>query len=241
MSLRRAAAEDVAVDAEPAETAASAEQQQQQPAKLALDDIAVGQTFDGVVVRCPRRASAHHRRTGGDGRSAADVPCRCAACAYRTPRRRSSGATLMERGPASQVNIVPFGCFVDIGATTDGMVHISQLSNEYSDTVDAVVSKGNKVQVHVLSVDKAGNRISLSMKDPNQEQSQAGDTGADRGPPSPVHSPTRPACQGLQLIGIMMRERLLQLTWRPCIVKGPRNECKILAESATPFGCRLWG
>ncbi len=61
-------------------------------------------------------------------------------------------------------SIVDFGAFVDIGATTDGLVHISELSEERINKVTDVVQEGLEVTVRVLSIDKKRNRISLTMR-----------------------------------------------------------------------------
>ena len=61
-------------------------------------------------------------------------------------------------------NVTAFGAFVDVGVHQDGLVHISQLADQYvSDPAD-IVKVGQKVQVTVVEVDLNRNRISLSMK-----------------------------------------------------------------------------
>lgn len=61
-------------------------------------------------------------------------------------------------------NVIDFGAFVDIGVHQDGLVHISQLSNKrfVKHPLD-VVSVGDIVEVKVLTVDVAKNRIQLTM------------------------------------------------------------------------------
>ncbi|MHB1454033.1 MAG: Tex family protein [Saccharofermentanales bacterium] len=61
-------------------------------------------------------------------------------------------------------NVSAFGAFVDIGVHQDGLVHISQLSDQFVKDPTAVVSAGQKVKVRVLGVDMEKKRISLSMK-----------------------------------------------------------------------------
>lgn len=61
-------------------------------------------------------------------------------------------------------NVVDFGAFVDIGVKQDGLVHISELSNKFVESVSSVVSVGDQVRVKVLSVDIDRHKISLSMK-----------------------------------------------------------------------------
>ena len=61
-------------------------------------------------------------------------------------------------------NVTNFGAFVDIGVHQDGLVHISELSTRYVRDPREVVQVGQIVQVKVLGVDPALQRISLSMK-----------------------------------------------------------------------------
>lgn len=61
-------------------------------------------------------------------------------------------------------NIMDFGCFVDIGVHTDGLVHISELSEKFIRHPLDIVHVNDIVTVRVLSVDTKKNRIALSMK-----------------------------------------------------------------------------
>ena len=61
-------------------------------------------------------------------------------------------------------NIAQFGAFVDIGAEQDGLVHISELSEDRVRRVEDVVRVGQEVEVTILDVDRNRKRISLSMK-----------------------------------------------------------------------------
>jgi len=61
-------------------------------------------------------------------------------------------------------NVVDFGAFVDIGVHQDGLVHISELSENFVRNPMDVVSVGDIVKVRVLEVDPKRKRISLSMK-----------------------------------------------------------------------------
>ncbi len=62
--------------------------------------------------------------------------------------------------------LMDFGAFVTILPGKDGLVHISQLSDERVKNVNDVLSEGDTVRVKVLEVDKQG-RIRLSMRDVN--------------------------------------------------------------------------
>lgn len=60
--------------------------------------------------------------------------------------------------------LMDFGAFVTILPGKDGLVHISQISNERVEKVSDKLSEGDEVQVKVLEVDRQG-RVRLSMKE----------------------------------------------------------------------------
>lgn len=66
--------------------------------------------------------------------------------------------------------IMNFGAFVTILPGKDGLVHISQISEERVENVTDELAEGDKVRVQVLEVDKQG-RIRLSMKAVSQDGS----------------------------------------------------------------------
>ncbi|WP_260986476.1 Tex family protein [Paenibacillus xylanexedens] len=67
-------------------------------------------------------------------------------------------------------NVIDFGAFVDIGIKSDGLVHISQLSNGYVKHPMDVVSVGDNVTVWVMNVDTKKGRVGLTMKKPASAQ-----------------------------------------------------------------------
>ncbi|XP_041006683.1 polyprotein of EF-Ts, chloroplastic isoform X2 [Juglans microcarpa x Juglans regia] len=61
-------------------------------------------------------------------------------------------------------SIQPFGAFVDFGAFTDGLVHVSRLSDSYVKDVGSIVSVGQEVQVRLVEANMETGRISLTMR-----------------------------------------------------------------------------
>nr|VDD48617.1 unnamed protein product [Brassica oleracea] len=84
-----------------------------------------------------------------------------------------AGATFTGKVRAIQ----PFGAFIDFGAFTDGLVHVSQLSDTFVKDVASVVSIGQEVKVRLVEADIEAKRISLTMRsndDPPKRQSGGG-------------------------------------------------------------------
>ena len=65
-------------------------------------------------------------------------------------------------------SLTSYGAFVDIGGV-DGMVHVSELSWSRIKNTAEVVSVGDKVNVYVISFDAEKKKISLGMKDRNED------------------------------------------------------------------------
>ena len=61
-------------------------------------------------------------------------------------------------------NVTAFGCFVDVGVHQDGLVHISQMANDFVADPMNRVKPGDIVSVRVISIDEKRGRIGVSMK-----------------------------------------------------------------------------
>lgn len=60
-------------------------------------------------------------------------------------------------------DIMQYGVFVKLNEGKSGLVHISEVSNEYVEDINQVVKKGDTVKVKILSIDDNG-KIALSIK-----------------------------------------------------------------------------
>jgi protein Tex len=68
------------------------------------------------------------------------------------------------------LNVVDFGAFVDVGLPDSGLVHVSQLSNQFVRDPHDVVAVGDRVQVWVTAIDADRRRVSLTMVQPGTER-----------------------------------------------------------------------
>ena len=78
-------------------------------------------------------------------------------------------------------NVTAFGAFVDIGVHQDGLVHLSELSDNFVSDPASVVKAGDRLQVTVIGVDRARGRISLSAKSNPTIGAAAAGAGAGAG------------------------------------------------------------
>jgi ribosomal protein S1 len=68
------------------------------------------------------------------------------------------------RAVGTVVSIERYGAFVDIGAERSGLVHVSEMGDDYVARPEDVVKVGERVEVVVLEADRQKKQIRLSMK-----------------------------------------------------------------------------
>ncbi len=100
------------------------------------------------------------------------------------------------------LNVVDFGCFVDIGMHDSGLVHVSHIADRFVRDPHEVVAVGDIVKTWVLLVDKERRRVSLSMIPPGTERQRRGPrsekpaegaaSGPSAAPPHPEQRERRP-------------------------------------------------
>lgn len=61
-------------------------------------------------------------------------------------------------------NVIDFGAFVDIGLKNDGLIHISQMSEEYIKHPSEVLQVGDIIKCYVLEINKEKKKVALTLK-----------------------------------------------------------------------------
>lgn len=84
--------------------------------------------------------------------------------------------------------ITAYGAFVDIGASTDALLHVSRLSNEFVSNVEDVVKAGDAVNVRIVQVDAGKNQIAVSMLSEEDEAANKTARGGGRRKDRPQRS-----------------------------------------------------
>ncbi len=60
--------------------------------------------------------------------------------------------------------LTDFGAFVEIETGIEGMIHVSEMSEERVEKPSDVLKKGDKVKAMIISIDKDAKKIALSIK-----------------------------------------------------------------------------
>ena len=164
-----------------------------------------------ALLAAPCAAFAPLARTGGRAarapvvvrsEEAGEAAAEPAAAAAPRPRRPRGGKPLTDFEPEMVVDgevkaVMKYGAFVDIGAASDGLVHISQLAEGFVSDPTTIVSVGDKVTVRVLSIDTAKNQLALSMKEKGADGGGRGGRGGAGGRRGPSRAQRKAALEGL--------------------------------------------
>ncbi len=107
-----------------------------------------------------------------------DRPARDSGIKKHKDRKGKKGTPLAELEIGSFVDgtvktITSYGAFVDIGASTDALLHVSRLSDTFVSSVEDVVKAGDSVSVRIVSVDSEKNQVAISMLSEEAEQNAA--------------------------------------------------------------------
>ena len=120
----------------------------------------------------------------------------------RGARRGGKGLDSLEVGSSMKgkvTAVTDYGAFVDVGARTEGLVHISEMSDEFVEDPKQVLSVGQEVEARVVSVDLEKQRFRLSLR--SEDAPRGGGGGGRRGEEPQDNTPayvrsTRPKGQG---------------------------------------------
>jgi uncharacterized protein len=107
------------------------------------------------------------------------------AFSFREDVSKLEDLTVGMQLPGIVTNVTNFGAFVDVGVHQDGLVHISQLADNFVKNPADVVQPGQKVHVKVLEIDVAKKRISLTLRlsEKPAQQQPSGPKGGGRPQP----------------------------------------------------------
>lgn len=109
--------------------------------------------------------------------------------------------------PGRVASVVDFGAFVDLGGGIQGLLHISEMSWSRPATPGAVVAVGDQLTVKVLRVDEGAGKISLGLKQLQDDPRSITGAAASATTPEDVLAPGTPPTS-LGSLGDKLRDAL---------------------------------
>lgn len=89
--------------------------------------------------------------------------------------------------------IKPFGAFVSLDDTTQGLVHISHITHGYLENINDAIKVGDTVKVKILSIDSEKGKISLSIKETQEKPRPVTKPASRQGHSKPSKKEASPA------------------------------------------------
>ena len=86
----------------------------------------------------------------------------------RPQRRKLDEIQVGKEYDGKVCNVTPYGCFVDVGAKKNALLHISRITQEKVQNVRDYVNEGDWVTVHIIGNDKSG--LACSMLDKTADE-----------------------------------------------------------------------
>jgi ribosomal protein L24 len=74
-------------------------------------------------------------------------------------------------------SVQSYGAFVTLPDGTDGLLHVSQMSDSFTENPEEIVSVGDEVKVRVIKVDTERNQVALAMTEPKERRPRQANRG----------------------------------------------------------------
>jgi predicted RNA-binding protein with RPS1 domain len=122
-----------------------------------------------VVEVVPPEVAALEGIESSDEAHNAARPARESIAKKKSNRKALSEFTKGETITAKVKSITSYGAFMDIGATTDGLLHISNLSAEFVQDVASILKEGDEKQVRIMNIDEKKGQVQLTLLTEEEE------------------------------------------------------------------------
>lgn len=129
---------------------------------------------DAVETDVPAEVEALDGIESDDEAHNADRPARKSLGKKRPPKGKAlSEYSVGDSVKATVKTITNYGAFLDIGATTDGLLHISNLSAGFVSNVNEILKVGQELEVRITNIDEAKGQVGLTLLTEEEEAAAA--------------------------------------------------------------------
>ncbi len=89
-------------------------------------------------------------------------------------KKRTKKPSISELSEGQQITgkvktVTPYGAFIDIGYASDGLLHISRMSDDFVSNVEDVVEVGQDISVRIVSIDLEKKQVALTARSEESE------------------------------------------------------------------------
>lgn len=136
------------------------------------DEVAVAAVEAPLDVEVPSEVLAMDGVQSEDEAHNADRPAR------KSLKKKPKGLPLSDFKVGDTIKakakgVAAYGAFMDIGAETDGLLHISNLSTDFVSSVKEVIEVGQEYDVRILTIDLTKKQVGLTLLTEEQESEAA--------------------------------------------------------------------
>jgi predicted RNA-binding protein with RPS1 domain len=113
-----------------------------------------------------------------DAEAAAEEPAAVAAAEPAPARKpKASKTPIEELEVGAEVegkirSVMAYGAFVDVGASTDGLLHVSEICNEFVKDATEKLTAGDTIKCRIKAVNLEKQQLALTAKDPSEARPQ---------------------------------------------------------------------
>jgi predicted RNA-binding protein with RPS1 domain len=147
-------------------------------AKITTSDDAKVDVVEGSVAETSYETDVPNEVLAMDGVKSEDEAHNAERPARKSLKKKPKGLPLTDFKVGDTIkakakSVAAYGAFMDIGAETDGLLHISNLSTDFVSSVKDVIEVGQEYDVRILTIDLTKKQVALSLLTEEQESEAA--------------------------------------------------------------------
>jgi len=132
----------------------------------------------------PAEVEAMDGIESSDEKHNAERPARASGVGkHKKPANSKPSVTTLEVGSSVKgtvKSIATYGAFVDIGCDTDGLLHVSRMSDDFVSDPNDVVSVGDEIDVRIASINEEKKQVALTMQSVEHEEAKSAELSSRR-------------------------------------------------------------
>eukprot|EP00588_Corethron_pennatum_P015796 CAMPEP_0194279804 /NCGR_PEP_ID=MMETSP0169-20130528/14130_1 /TAXON_ID=218684 /ORGANISM="Corethron pennatum, Strain L29A3" /LENGTH=404 /DNA_ID=CAMNT_0039024273 /DNA_START=133 /DNA_END=1347 /DNA_ORIENTATION=+ len=139
---------------------------------MSAEAEAEGEAAPAVEEAVPEEVASLEGIADGEEAHNADRPQRASGTAKHKDKKGGKPISDLEVGTSiagTVKTITAYGAFINVGYSTDALLHISRMSDTFVSDVNDILTVGQEIEVRVMSVDTAKGQVAVTMRSEEKE------------------------------------------------------------------------